>query len=62
MIQLTLEMVIEEPGDKESASGGMGQHTIEVGELCMLLPRKMAEAMGHALEAGHTVRLRKVGE
>ena len=59
MIQLTLEMIIEEPGDKEEP---MGQHTVEVGELCMLLPRKMAEAMGHALEAGHTVRLRKVGE
>ena len=38
----------------------MGKHTVEVGELCMLLPREMAETMGHALEAGYTVRLRKV--
>lgn len=59
MIQLTLEMTVEEPGDKEEP---FGRHTVEVGELYMLLPRKMAEAMGHALEAGHTVRLRKVGE
>ncbi len=62
MIQLTLEMTVEEPEGKESASGGMGRHTVEVGELCMLLPRKMAEAMGHALEAGYVVRLRKVVE
>ena len=59
MIQLILEMTVEEPGDKEEP---MGRHTVEVAELCMLFPRKMAEAMGHALEAGHTVRLRKVGE
>lgn len=58
MIQLTLEMTVEEPEGKEEP---MGAHTVEVGELCILLPRKMAEAMGHALEAGHTVRLRKVG-
>ncbi len=54
-----LEVEISAKGIKRKIKN---YHTIKASDLCMLFPRSKAEALLKALEAGATVKLRKVEE